>query len=568
VGAKMQGLHGLLCVMHSSNKNLFFFLIISLYAIQSNSVHSFESIQFIGGALYESTYDSAVDLAGNIYLTGYTLSTDFSQSETEYSSSTQDQNCFLTKSSFSQPEQSKTIIFGGNGNEVCRQIAIDSAQNIYIIGETQSDDLNVSDFSSLKGDWDGFLYKFDKHLNWLAGMYIGGSNTDFAHGLTILQDNKLVIVGETWSTDLITTSDAYVEDCFSLNICNGKTANVFLKLIDSNNINSTQAIYSTYLGGNRSDKAHAVSAANNRVYIVGETQSADFPLIKQISDIQKGNLDAFVSVFDFSSIPKPQLVFSSFIGGNGSDNAITIKIDQDQNMIIAGNSSSDDFPTTNDAFSQRCADGNQFCASNSGNFSDIFVVKIGPLFTLDYASLFGGSNNEVVNSLIIDDDNNWWLAGLSNSDDLPLTDNAKDNGCNHRVNCQQIEDGFYIKLNSALQNKNSLYFSSYIGGEKTDNLKKLHFFQDKLITVGNTSSASLIESTDNLNTINNNGDLFVTLDDIPTNSFYVKGEKHKLDSSIRPPSASHLNLTILLSLSLIIVLFRRPYKFNLRSLIS
>ncbi|MDX1812526.1 MAG: SBBP repeat-containing protein, partial [Gammaproteobacteria bacterium] len=297
----MQGQHpALLCCIARKFLHRFFLTLLAVtFSLNSYSDDTIYNT-YIGGPLYEASVDSTLDSDGNVYITGQTYSSEFQGLTTNFSTSAQDQNCFVTRINSASPNVAQVHIFGGSKGEVCRRIVVDAAKNIYVIGETRSPDLPVSNGTALAGDWDGFIFKFDNNFNILFGSYIGGSATDFAHGLALKTNGDILIAGETWSNDFPTTANAYINDCLVLDKCNASIASGFL-LIFSGTKNQYNTVYATYLGGSHDDKAHAVASYGNKIVVIGETQSADFPLIAQLSDALKGNLDAFVSVFEYPS---------------------------------------------------------------------------------------------------------------------------------------------------------------------------------------------------------------------------------------------------------------------------
>jgi hypothetical protein len=106
-------------------------------------------------------------------------------------------------------------------------------------------------------------------------------------------------------------------------------------------------MYSTYLGGQNTDTPNdiAVDGAGNAV-IVGTTEADDFPRVNPLFSTRKGSTDAFVTKLAPAG---SYAIYSTYIGGDGTDNAMVVKIDRDGFAYIAGNGS-DGFPTTAGAY--------------------------------------------------------------------------------------------------------------------------------------------------------------------------------------------------------------------------
>jgi hypothetical protein len=107
-----------------------------------------------------------------------------------------------------------------------------------------------------------------------------------------------------------------------------------------------------------------VDAAGN-IYLAGFTSSFSFPVINGINiglggGILKGDRDAYVMKMS----PSGGILFSSYIGGSGSDGAVAITLDAARNIYLTGFTFSTDFPTVN-----------AFQSASAGE-SDGFLVKL------------------------------------------------------------------------------------------------------------------------------------------------------------------------------------------------
>ncbi len=78
------------------------------------------------------------------------------------------------------------------------------------------------------------------------------------------------------------------------------------------------------------------------VYITGYTKSSDFPTTSGADSSLSGEIDCFVSKLILSN---NTLDYSTYVGGSGDDYGWGIVLDADQNILVAGYSDSEDFPT-------------------------------------------------------------------------------------------------------------------------------------------------------------------------------------------------------------------------------
>ena len=107
--------------------------------------------------------------------------------------------------------------------------------------------------------------------------------------------------------------------------------------------------YSSYLGGTGSDSGLAVTVtAGGAVIVAGQTQSANFDVTAGAFDTTaNGGADGFVSRFDITQSGAASLVYSTYIGGSGADEANGLKVDSvDDSVYLTGYTESANFPAT------------------------------------------------------------------------------------------------------------------------------------------------------------------------------------------------------------------------------
>jgi len=209
-------------------------------------------------------------------------------------------------------------------------------------------------------------------------------------------------------------------------------------------------IYSTYIGGTNHDSATGIEVdSNGNAYIVGSTKSTDYPTTTGAYDTSSNlNYDVFVTKLNPAGT---SLIYSTFIGGSGTDLGGGIKIDSNGNAFIVGRTydSDTDYPTTNGAYDR-----------THNGMHDIFVTKLNPSgSSLLYSTYIGGSDFDFCFGIDINMTGDAFITGYSTSSNFPTTSGAFDrthNGAN---------DVIVSKLNSA---GSSLVYSTYIGGRYDD----------------------------------------------------------------------------------------------------
>ena len=216
-----------------------------------------------------------------------------------------------------------------------------------------------------------------------------------------------------------------------------------------------ELVYATYLGGTAvafpspGESARAIAAgADGSAYVVGTTAATDFPVASPLQPALNGSFeDAFVTKLG----PDGQLVYSTYLGGRGSDYAYAVMVDAAGAAYVAGTTLSFDFPIRN-AFQD-----------TSGGGYDVFLTKLAPDGdSLVYSSYFGGSGLEEQEvALCLDADGGAYLAGSTDSTDLPTVSPFQaDYGGG-------VLDGFLAAVSA---DGTTLTFATYFGGSGDDNL--------------------------------------------------------------------------------------------------
>ena len=168
-----------------------------------------------------------------------------------------------------------------------------------------------------------------------------------------------------------------------------------------------------------------------------------------------------------------QALYTTYLGGAGDEQPHSLIVDNDNNLVVAGRTSSIDFPTTTSTFgpggsfdiilSKLSADGKSLLASRKFGGSSDDGVNIAP----KYANLSSGNNQSIRRNygddahseVIVDNKNNIYLASCTQSADFPTTSNA------FRKSLGGFQDGVFIKASSDL---NTIDNCTLLGGDGDD----------------------------------------------------------------------------------------------------
>lgn len=271
--------------------------------------------------------------------------------------------------------------------------------------------------------------------------YLGGTGHDSARAIAVDAAGNAYIAGVTASTDFPTADplDGSLNDNDAF----------VMKL----NADGSGIVYATYFGGSSSDSASGIAVdTSGSVYLTGDTWSGlDFPLVNPIQPNHKfGGTDAFVAKLN----PEGNaIVYSTFLGGNGSDAGRGIAVDALGQACVAGLTSSTDFTVTTGSIQETLA----------GAF-DVFVTK----FSADgsshvYSTYLGGSGDEFsyeMPKIAVDSAGHAFVTGVSGSTNFPTTTGAVQPQFGGGAN-----DLFVSKLSP---NGTALVYSTYLGGADWD----------------------------------------------------------------------------------------------------
>jgi hypothetical protein len=369
-------------------------------------------------------------------------------------------------------------------------IAIDDQDAIYLVGGTMDSNFPVTEgaFDTEIGGGegeDGFVIKFNADLNTiLASTFIGKKETDVAFGLTLDPNDNVYVVGMTVNPDFQgdgptpfpTSPGAYDTDPGEP----GKTK-AFIARLDSELKNLGAATLLGYNGDENSgdfrlqDRVYDVAIdADGNVVVAGETQSTRFPVTSNCADAKfGGRWESFISKFD----PNLQnLLASTFLGGANDERINVLQIDSDNKIVIAGWTTSSDFPVIQDNFD-----------TSYNLYEDGFVSRLNSeLTTIEASTFLGGDGTEQVSDMVIYEDGRVLLCGGTGSSNFPITDNAHDDTFNGpSTNDFYKGDGFITIFDPTFTTCSE---STFLGGRFFDHIVSVLLNNQDIVLAGETSS--------------------------------------------------------------------------------
>jgi photosystem II stability/assembly factor-like uncharacterized protein len=297
-----------------------------------------------------------------------------------------DYEAFVTKLNASGSGLIYSTYLGGSGDDFGQGIAVDSAGNAIVVGQTTSSSfptLNAFQ-SALSGSNEAFVTKFNSTGNALVySTYLGGSGTfDNANGVAVDANGSAYVTGSTNSANFPTLNP------FQATL--GGT-DAFVTKIN----NSGALAYSTFLGGPDGEVGWGIAVdLSGSAYVTGQAGS-NFPLVNPIQPTNVGG-DAFVTKLNGAG---SGLIYSTYIGGTSNqETGRGIAVDSAGNAYVTGYTDAADFPIlpgslrTKSPFF-RSADGggnwnNETYGLKSNNVNSLAVDPVNPLTI--YAGTYGG----------------------------------------------------------------------------------------------------------------------------------------------------------------------------------
>ncbi|MBL0309192.1 MAG: SBBP repeat-containing protein [Bacteroidetes bacterium] len=418
---------------------------------------------------------------------------------------------------------------GGLGSDEGTDLAVDGDGNVYVCGFTQSTDFPVNKGVSLgafrfsAGGYDAFISKFGSANGATQGVvedadrflwatYWGGTSDEKSYGIKTIGNGtatgKVFITGYTESDDFPTFSNSGVyhqtalegsRDAFIVGLDNARGGQLPLSR------------WATYFGGSGEETGRSITNdGSNNLFVGGYTSTnaysstscdvpgdGEFPKCHPVgaynSDGEGGATDGFIARFD----PTGELTWSTFFGGIDDDYIYDIAMDGNSNLFVTGKTTGN-LPITNNAsigaYNQGTIGGNE----------DAFLARFTSVGVNNWSTYFGGGGNDEARTIALDGNNNVYIGGSTSSSTpnstlceeptsggFPVcksgTKYFQDNGIGAYIYGGGASDGFMAKLSAA----GAFEWGTYYGGSGEDVINGLSVdFENRLFFSGQTNSTS------------------------------------------------------------------------------
>jgi hypothetical protein len=398
---------------------------------------------FFGGSQDDEVTAIAVDGSGNVVAAGYTSSNEFPLVNPVQGIKGGYADAFVVKLAVGGKSFVYSTYLGGNSQDVATALALDAQGNVYVAGNTSSENFpTVGAMSAHKGYQDVFVAKIaSAGSSLLYSSIIGGDSTDDASGIAVDSAGNAYVVGSTSSLNFPTLNAFKPAITPYLNY-NGDPVYATDAFVTKLNASGSALVYSTFLGGvyEEAATAIAVNAAGN-AYVTGQTSSSDFPVLSAARGSYGGANDGFVTKL---SAAGNALLYSTYLGGSSYDVSSDIKIDASGAAYVTGYTYSQNFPVT------------LALQAFNGGGEDIFITKIAPNgASLAYSTFFGSAGNERGARLALGGDGSVYVTGNTTSRNFPVKGQAQGGSFGNNAG-----DAYALKLSA---NAQTLLYSTYMG---------------------------------------------------------------------------------------------------------
>jgi hypothetical protein len=271
--------------------------------------------------------------------------------------------------------------------------------------------------------------------------YLGGSGTDSGQSIAVDRFGNAYLVGTTASPDFPLANPGQSQPPVHQSLFVTKFSPAGDRLI-----------YSTYLGdthpsGSGFDLGYGIAVdPSGAAYVTGQASDTSYPVTPgAIQPVLRGPTNAIVTKLAPTG---NQLVYSTFLGGNGTDVGRSIALDNAGDAFVAGSTTSQNFPLINPV--QSSLKGSQ----------NAFVTELNPYGSgLAFSTYLGGSGSDQANGIALGSNGIIYVVGSTSSADFLTTSGA------FQTTAGGNGDVFVTAFNP---NGAGLFYSTYVGGTGAD----------------------------------------------------------------------------------------------------
>ena len=404
-------------------------------------------LTYIGGTAFDQVFEVAADAQLNAYITGTTASLDF---HGETRSDSDGTGVFAAKIN---PEGTQFVyitILEGNGGDFGFGIAVDSNNNAYLSGTaSRSFPTTSGAYDTVHGiinGNDGFVTKLNASGNIAYSSFLGGTESDEAFDVAVDGGGKAYVVGTTRSSTGFPKKNEFAGCGFGFPM----STNSFDGFLTVFNSAGSDITYSTCFGGGgivgvADDDAFSVAVdSSGNAYVTGSTEADNFETKNAAQPTIGGGTDAYVVKFNPASSGDASLIYSTFLGGSGTDRGFSIAVSPTGVASLTGITGSLNFPLQN-------------AIDSTNQINEAFVAQYSANGAKLNSTFLGGSDQDQGLSIALGNGGTIWITGNTLSNNFPMA-------TPFQATRRGSRDAFVAKIRFGINNNPGVSSSSYLGG--------------------------------------------------------------------------------------------------------
>ncbi len=363
---------------------------------------------YLGGS--QEDYASAIDrdAAGNIYVAGATVSSDFPSTAGSFSTpSGGDLNVFVVKLDPTGRRLLYSTHFGGPDFDEAYGVAVDAAGIAHVVGVTHGAGFPVTWGRCLPNMQSTFYARISADGASLQSSTCLDQSTPRA--VTLDANGDAYVVGVAWQGFPIQGSPSVFKTTFPTD---ASTQGFLTKMSGHSN----SIVFSGLVGGSSTDAANGVAVSSKGIYVAGGGYSNDYPGAP-VRHPATANETAWITKI---TLDGQAFLGTTLIDGDGNDSAQSLRVDSSEVVHVTGTTGSPNFPVTSDAAQPVFGGGEDTWYATASMPNNVVGDP-------SYVTFLGGGNHDFSNALAADANTGDWIVGSTMSSDFPSV-NAKTDG--------------------------------------------------------------------------------------------------------------------------------------------
>ena len=452
-------------------------------------------LTYVGGTAFDIAFEIAADSQGNAYIVGTTNSLEFPFARNDNDGT----GIYVAKIDPNGTEFLYITLLEGTGDDTGIGIAVDGGNNAYVTGiASHNFPTSAGAYDTVHGvlnNDDAFVTKLDSLGNISYSTFLGGTDEDNGFDIAVDASGKAYVVGSTYSNTAFPKKNQF-QGCGFFFPQSLNSLDAFLTVF---NAAGNDITYSTCIGGSvTTDQANGVGLdSSNNVYMTGFANGGNFPTKNADQPESGGGTDGWIAKFNPNSSGDASLIYSTYVGGSGTDNPQNIAVASNGVASITGVTGSFNFPLQN-AF------------DSTNQINEAFVTQYNSSGVMLNSTFLGGADQDQGNAIAVGNGGTLYVSGFTLSNDFPMA-------TPFQATRRGLRDAFVAKIRFGGSNP-GVSSSSYLGGNGNDKANGIAVRGNLIYLSGQTDSnnllttAGVIKATSAANATNPDGFVAKILD--------------------------------------------------------